>query len=337
MKALVAMSGGVDSSVCAYLAKKAGYECIGVTMKLCQKDINSTDAKDAARVCASLGMEHITADCTEEFKNKVIENFISQYEAGATPNPCIVCNRHLKFGFLMDMAERLGCDKLVTGHYARTENGMLLKAKDIKKDQSYVLYPIERSKLLRVYFPLGDYTKEEVRSIAAEQGFVTARKSDSQDICFVPDGDYASVISQYTNRTYPIGNFVDTAGNILGEHNGIIRYTVGQRKGLGIAFGKPMYVMGKNTQRNEVILCSNEELFSRELTATDFNILVPFGGSIKAKAKVRYNQTEQDAEIIRLEDGRAKVIFDTPQRAIARGQSVVVYDGEVVVGGGIIE
>ncbi len=337
MKALIAMSGGVDSSVCAYLAKRAGYECTGVTMKLCQKDINSTDADDAARVCASLGMEHITVDCTEEFKNKVIENFISQYEAGATPNPCIVCNRYLKFGYLMDMAESMGCDKLVTGHYARVENGMLLKAKDIKKDQSYVLYPIDRDKLSRVYFPLGDYTKEEVRSIAREQGFVTAHKSDSQDICFVEGGDYASVISQYTNRTYPSGNFVDTAGSVLGEHGGIIRYTVGQRKGLGIAFGKPMYVMGKNTERNEVILCSNEELFSRELTAKDFNILVPFDGSIRARAKVRYNQTEQDAQIIRMEGGRVKVIFDTPQRAIARGQSVVVYDGEVVVGGGIIE
>ncbi len=337
MKALVAMSGGVDSSVCAYLAKMAGYECIGVTMKLCKKDLNSTDASDAFKVCRKLGMEHITMDCTSEFKDKVIQNFIDSYEMGATPNPCIVCNRHLKFGLLMEKAVELGCDVLVTGHYARIQDGKLLKAKDIKKDQSYVLYPIDKQKLNNIYLPLGDYTKDEVRAIAEREGFVTARKSDSQDICFVLDGDYASVISEYTGRNYPDGNFVDTSGNVLGTHKGIIRYTIGQRKGLGIAFGKPMYVMGKNTEKNEVILCSDEELFSRELTATDFNMLVPFDGSIRAKAKVRYNQTEQDAEIIRMEDSRVRVVFDTEQRAIARGQSVVVYDGEVVVGGGIIE
>ena len=337
MKALVAMSGGVDSSVCAYLAQKAGYECIGVTMKLCKKDLTSTDAEDASKVCQKLGMEHITMDCTAQFKDKVIDNFIKSYEDGATPNPCIVCNRYLKFGLLMDKAVELGCDILVTGHYARIQDGKLLKAKDVKKDQSYVLYPIDKEKLTKIYFPLGDYTKDEVRAIAEREGFVTARKSDSQDICFVPDGDYASVITEYTNRNYPEGNFVDTEGNVLGTHKGIIRYTVGQRKGLGIAFGKPMYVKAKDTDSNEVILCSNEELFSHECTASDFNTLVPFEDGALLKAKVRYNQSEQPARLYRIGKNRVKAVFESEQRAIAKGQSLVVYDGDVVAGGGIIE
>ena len=337
MRALVAMSGGVDSSVCAYLTQRLGYECIGVTMKLCKKDLTSTDAMDAFNVCQKLGMEHITIDCTKQFKDVVIDNFTNSYENGATPNPCIVCNRHLKFGLLMDKAKELGCDILVTGHYARIQDGKLLKAKDTKKDQSYVLYPIDKDKLTKIYFPLGDYTKDEVRAIADREGFVTARKSDSQDICFVPDGDYASVISEYTDRDYPEGNFVDVSGNVLGLHKGIIRYTVGQRKGLGIAFGKPMYVKDKNIETNEVILCSNEELFSSECTASDFNTLVSFEDGASLKAKVRYNQTEQSATIYRIAPDRVKAVFDSPQRAIAKGQSLVVYDGDIVVGGGIIE
>lgn len=341
MKALIAMSGGVDSSVCAYLAKKAGYECIGVTMKLCQKDIDSTDADDAARVCAKLGIEHIVLDCTNEFREIVIDDFVKNYEDGATPNPCIVCNKHIKFGLLFDKADALGCDVLVTGHYARTDasrGNALCKAKDIAKDQSYVLYPIDRKRLPFVYFPLGDYTKQEVREIAAEQGFVTARKSDSQDICFVPDGDYASVIENITGKNYPKGEFTDESGAVLGEHNGIIRYTPGQRKGLGIAFGKPMYVKSKDIGTNRVILSDNESLFSKELYAKEFNLLTDVSSdSIRAKAKVRYNQREQDATVHFVSDNRVRIVFDEPQRAIARGQSVVVYDGDVVIGGGIIE
>ena len=295
-KALVAMSGGVDSSVCAYLAQKAGYECIGVTMKLCEKDINSNDAKDAAKVCALLGMEHIVLDCRDEFKTRVIDDFVDTYEKGKTPNPCIVCNRYLKFGLLWQKAVEMGCDTIITGHYARIDGGFLKKAKDTKKDQSYVLYPIDRKLLSHIYFPLGELTKEEVREIAEREGFVTARKSDSQDICFVPDGDYASVICRYSGRTYPEGDFADTDGNVLGKHKGIIRYTVGQRKGLGIAFGKPMYVKGKDVDKNRVILAENEELFQRDVSVSDFNLLKDINEkSVRAKAKVRYNQTEQDA------------------------------------------
>ena len=341
MKALIAMSGGVDSSVCAYLAKKAGYECIGVTMKLCCKDMTSTDADDAARVCRSLGMEHHVLDCTKEFRDIVIDDFIRTYEDGATPNPCIVCNRFIKFGLLFQKARALGCDTLVTGHYASIDyerGNLLCKAKDIAKDQSYVLYPIAKDLLGSVYFPLGDYTKAEVRAIAEREGFVTARKSDSQDICFVPDGDYASVIEEHTGKPYPPGDFVDEAGNVLGEHRGIIRYTPGQRKGLGIAFGKPMYVKGKDISTNRVILADNEALFSGELWARDFNLLCDVNSDvIKAKAKVRYNQREQDATVYFESADRVRVVFDEPQRAIARGQSVVVYDGDVVIGGGIIE
>jgi len=340
-KALVAMSGGVDSSVCAFLAMEKGYECIGATMRLCEKDAFSDDARDAAKVCSMLGIKHYVFDMTNEFKEKVIKSFVSSYEEGATPNPCIECNRHLKFGLLYKKAKELGCDTIVTGHYARvikTENGYeLRKAKDISKDQSYVLYSLPRHMLENVYFPLGDITKQEARKIADEKGFVTAHKSDSQDICFVPDGDYASVISSYSGKNYPKGNFVDIHGKVLGEHQGIIRYTVGQRKGLGIAFGKPMYVKEKNLRENEVVLASNDELFSKELMAKDFNFLIPVtGDSIRAKAKIRYNQTEQDATLYPGDDFTVRIAFDEPQRAIAKGQAVVVYRDDRVLGGGTI-
>ncbi len=337
-KALVAMSGGVDSAVSAYLAMENGYECVGATMLLCDRDTAASDAADAAAVCRALGISHHVIDFRNEFKRYVIDSFVASYEKGSTPNPCIVCNRHLKFGLLYEKALSLGCDTIVTGHYARIEDGFLKKAKDISKDQSYVLYCMDRALLGHVYLPLGHLTKAEARAIALEQGFVSARKSDSQDICFVPGGDYASVIESYTKKTYPKGSFVDTKGNVLGEHSGIIRYTVGQRKGLGIAFGKPMYVKSKNADKNEVTLSTDEELFDREITASDFNLLVPMTTDvIEAKAKIRYNQTEQPATVFLLDGGRARIVFDSPQRAAASGQSVVVYDGDIVVGGGVID
>ena len=340
-KALVAMSGGVDSSVCAYLALKNGYDCIGATMRLCEKDAFSTDAEDAAKICKKLGIEHYVFDMTKEFKEKVIDSFVTSYEKGSTPNPCIECNKNLKFGLLFDKAKELGCDTIITGHYAIVEETQLgyelKKAKDISKDQSYVLYVLPREMLPNVQFPLGKITKQEARTIALENGFVTAHKSDSQDICFVPDGDYASVISAYSGKTYPKGEFVDVGGNILGEHQGIIRYTVGQRKGLGIAFGKPMYVKEKDVSKNRVVLASNDELFSKELKAENFNLLIPFDGEpIRAKAKIRYNQTEQDAVLYFEDEHNVRIVFDEPQRAIAKGQAVVVYDGDRVVGGGTI-
>ena len=340
-KALVAMSGGVDSSVCAYLALKNGYECVGATMRLCEKDAFSSDAEDAAAICKKLGIQHYVFDMREEFKSKVIDSFVESYEAGYTPNPCIECNKHLKFGLLFEKAKELGCDIIVTGHYARIENidgeYMLKKAKDVSKDQSYVLYGLKKEMLPYVYFPLGDITKQEARAIAAEKGFVTAHKSDSQDICFVPDGDYVSVIEDYSGKVYPEGDFVDIHGNVLGKHKGIICYTVGQRKGLGIAFGKPMYVKEKDAATNRVVLASNEELFSKELTANNFNLLVSHDGNpIKAKAKIRYNQTEQDATVYYEDCSNVVIVFDEPQRAVAGGQAVVVYDSDRVLGGGTI-
>lgn len=340
-KALVAMSGGVDSSVCAYLALKNGYECVGATMRLCSKDAFSEDAADAARVCASLGIEHRVFDMYDEFEQKVIRNFVQSYEKGDTPNPCIECNRHLKFGLLYEKAKELGCDTIVTGHYARIEKVgeeyQLKKAVDISKDQSYVLYSIDRNILGNIYFPLGDITKQEARAIASEMGFVTAHKSDSQDICFVPDGDYASVISSYSGNICPEGDFVDVAGNIIGRHKGIIHYTVGQRKGLGIAFGKPMYVKEKDAKTNKVVLASNEELFSKELIAKDFNFLIPAPVEpLKICAKIRYNQTEQPATLYPADGNKVRIVFDEPQRAIAKGQAVVIYHKDRVCGGGTI-
>lgn len=337
-KALVAMSGGVDSSVCAWLAMEKGYNCIGATMLLGCMDHTSTDVQDAASVCRSLGIEHHVFDMREEFASLVVEPFVEDYQRGLTPNPCVLCNRHLKLGLLYKKALDLGCDTIVTGHYARVKDGVIHKAKDITKDQSYVLCLVSREVTDSLYLPLGDYTKEEARAIARERGFVTVHKSDSQDICFVPDGDYAGFIEGLTGKSFDKGFFQDTKGNVLGEHNGIIRYTVGQRKGLGIAFGTPMYVKSKQADKNLVVLSSNEELFEKELTARDFNILVPFEErQIRAGAKIRYNQAEQDALVTLLEGGRARVVFDRPQRAIAPGQYVAVYRGDVLLGGGVIE
>ncbi len=340
-KALIAMSGGVDSSVCAYLAKEKGYECIGATMRLCEKDFLSTDADDAARVCDMLSIEHHVFDYSNKFKECVIEPFIKSYEDGFTPNPCVLCNRHLKFGALFEAALTLGCDTIVTGHYARvcTDDGetALRKAIDVSKDQSYVLYVLNRDMLKHIYLPLGEYTKAQARQIAQTVGFVTARKSDSQDICFVPDGDYAKVISDYSGKTYPEGNFVDEDGKVLGTHKGIIRYTVGQRKGLGLSLKQPMYVKEKRIDTNEVVLCQNDALFSRELIACDFNWLIDVpDNEIKAKAKIRYNQSEQDAVLTVIDNGMVRVNFTEPQRAIAKGQAVVAYTGDRVIGGGTI-
>lgn len=350
-KAIIAMSGGVDSSVAAFLMKQKGYECIGATMKLYDNEdiavsrektcCSLDDIEDARAVARRLSMPYYVFNFKDEFVEKVIHNFISTYENGGTPNPCIECNRHLKFAKLFQRMKELEYDYVVTGHYARVEEKdgwfYLKKGVDKTKDQSYVLYSLTQNQLAHIQFPLGDYSKAEIRRIAEEQNFLNARKKDSQDICFVPDGDYAGFIENFTGRVYPAGNFVDKQGNILGQHQGIIRYTNGQRKGLGIAFGKPMYVADKDIENNTVTLCTNEELFSKALTAADFNWLIPNPDSeIKCKARVRYNMTEQSAVAYILESGDVKVIFDEPQRAITKGQAVVLYDGDTVLGGGTI-
>lgn len=350
-KAIIAMSGGVDSSVAAFLMKDKGFDCIGATMKLYDNDdimesgektcCSLDDIEDARSVANRLSMPYYVFNFEDDFKEKVIDKFIATYENGGTPNPCIDCNRHLKFKRLFQKMQELGFDYVVTGHYARVEenNGWfyLKKGVDEAKDQSYVLYSLTQNQLAHIQFPLGTYSKTEIREIAENHNFLNARKKDSQDICFVPDGDYAKFIEGYLGKTYPKGNFIDINGNVLGEHQGIIRYTNGQRKGLGVAFGKPMYVADKNVKDNTVTLCTNEELFSAELIADDFNWLIPNPAKeIKCSARVRYNMKEQPATVYTLENGNVKIVFDAPQRAITRGQAAVLYDGETVLGGGTI-
>lgn len=346
-KALIAMSGGVDSSVAAYLMKKAGYDCIGVTMRLfCIGDASREKSRDpiedARSVTRRLGIPHFVFDFADEFKAQVIDRFVSAYERGLTPNPCIYCNRYLKFDRLCQCARELGCDCIVTGHYARIEREggryCLKKAVDASKDQSYVLYLLTQQQLARTVFPLGGLSKAETRRIAEEQGFINANRRDSQDICFVPDGDYAGAIERYTGKTYPRGRFVDHEGNTLGEHRGIIRYTTGQRKGLGIAAPRPLYVCEKKAEQNEIVLGTNEDLFSTVLDAEDCN-WIAFDTPperLRVKAKIRYRQSEQWAYAFPTGESTVRVEFDAPQRAITAGQSVVLYDGDTVIGGGRI-
>lgn len=351
-KALIAMSGGVDSSVAAYLCKEKGYECMGATMRLFgESDININneksccsldDVEDARSVARNLGIDFHVFNYKQDFKSEVIDRFVAAYERGETPNPCIDCNRYIKFNCLYRRMFELSYDYIVTGHYARIEfNGeryLLKKAKDISKDQSYVLYSLTQEQLSHTLFPLGELTKETTRKIAEENGFINAKKHDSQDICFVSDGDYASFIEEYTGKKYSNGNFVDKNGNILGEHKGIIRYTIGQRKGLGLALPAPMYVCEKDVVNNKVILCSNDELFSSTLFASDFN-WIAFDKppkEFKANARIRYNQKEQPATIYVIDENTLKIVFDSPQRAISKGQAVVLYDGDIVIGGGKI-
>lgn len=345
------MSGGVDSSLAALLMKEKGYECIGCTMKLYENEdagIEKTktccsldDVEDARNVACLLDMPFYVFNFTERFRTQVIDRFVQSYEEGRTPNPCIDCNRYMKFDKLYERAKLMGCEYIVTGHYARIEKEdgkfFLKKALDETKDQTYVLYTLTQDQLAHTMFPLGDLTKRTVRNIAETNGFINANKPDSQDICFVPDGDYASVIEKYTGRICMPGNFVDTEGNIMGRHKGIIHYTLGQRKGLGIAAGKPVYVCEIRPQTREVVLGNPEDLMSRDVYVSDFNWIsgnAP-GGRIRCTAKVRYRQSEQPA-VLSVEGDIVHIVFDQPQRAITPGQAAVVYDGDVVLGGGTI-
>lgn len=351
-KALIAMSGGVDSSVAAKIIKDAGYDCMGATMKLFDNEdigleqektcCSLSDIEDARSVARRLQMPYQVFNFKGDFEEKVIQKFIRTYESGGTPNPCIDCNKNLKFDALCQRATELGYDYVVTGHYAVIEekNGRfcLKKAVDSSKDQSYVLYSLSQAQLARTLFPLGALTKKEVRRIADANGFINANKKESQDICFVPDGDYAVFIEKHTGKTYPNGDFVDKEGHKLGTHKGIIRYTIGQRKGLGLALPAPMYVCAKDIDKNTVTLCSNAELFASTVQAEAFNwvsIDNP-GQPFSASARIRYNMKEAPCTVIPQENRQVQIVFDEPQRAITKGQAAVVYDGDYVIGGGII-
>ena len=351
-KALIAMSGGVDSSVAAYIMRSNGYDCIGCTMKIYDNEdagvpkdhscCSLDDVEDARSVAYKLGMPYYVFNFSDDFKEKIICKFIESYENGRTPNPCIDCNRYMKFDKLYERAKLLGCEYVVTGHYARIdkENGryVLKKALDASKDQSYVLYSLTQDQLAHTLFPLGGTSKDETRRIAEECGFSNAHKPDSQDICFVPDGDYAKVIALHTGKTYAPGDFIDKDGSVIGTHRGIVHYTIGQRKGLGVSAATPLYVCKIDVGQNTVTLGEDRDLFSTELTVGDFNWISgeaprdPF----KCDAKIRYRQKQQPATVFPLEDEKVKIVFDEPQRAITPGQAAVLYDGETVLGGGAI-
>ena len=351
---LVAMSGGVDSAVAALLLKNSGYDVAGITMMLWSEnervldnpfpDILDNNCIDAKKVADLLGIPHYSVSLGETFYREVIERFIAEYENAYTPNPCVFCNKHIKFGALMDKAKALGFSKLATGHYARIEadaNGrpLLKKATDISKDQSYFLWSLTPDILSSVLFPLGELTKPEIREIALQNGFESAHRSDSQDICFIPNGDYVSFIKKHSDKEIKKGQFIDINGKPIGAHEGLIRYTVGQRKGLGVAFGKPMFVKSKNALDNTVTLCENKELFSSTLTASSLNLIAcdTLGEKIRAEVKVRYRHSPAPATVEQIANDRITVRFDEPQRAITAGQSVVIYDGDTVIGGAIIE
>jgi tRNA-specific 2-thiouridylase len=340
MKALIGMSGGVDSSVAVHLMMRAGFDCIGGTMLL--HDSTPDAAQDAEAVAARLGIPFYVFDLSERFRKAVMDDFVGCYERGLTPNPCIVCNRYLKFGAFLDIAREMGCDCVVTGHYAKIEeeNGrfLLKKAADEAKDQTYFLYTLTQEQLAHTRFPLGELTKAEARAIAEEQGFINAKKRDSQDICFVPDGDYMAFMERYTGKTYENGNYLDLSGKVVGRHKGAVAYTLGQRKGLGLAMGAPVYVCGKDMAANTVTVGPNEALFHASLRAADWNWIAIEGlkEPIRVMAKARSRMIEQPATVYPEEGGFARVEFDEPQRAITPGQAVVLYDGDTVVGGGTI-
>lgn len=350
-RALVAMSGGVDSSVAAYLTQQAGYDCVGCTMKLFAGTegedshcCSLSDVEDARTVAARLGIPYYVFNFTDDFREKIMDAFVCAYARGETPNPCIDCNRYMKFDKLFDRAKILGCDCVVSGHYARIERDggrlLLKKARDAGKDQSYVLYRLTPEQLAHVRFPLGDLCKSEVRALAEEQGFLNARKKDSQDICFVPDGDYAAFIERYTGKTFPPGDFITPDGRVLGRHRGLIHYTIGQRKGLGLALPAPLYVSRIDPATNTVTLSPPEGLFTRTLYARDLSATLPEGlpaAPARVTARARYHQPEQPATACVTDDGRLRVTFDEPVRAVTPGQAVVLYDGDTVLGGGVIE
>lgn len=350
-KVLLGMSGGVDSSVSAVLLQKQGYEVIGCTMKLWEPGDSEEDSccesqavYDAKKVCDKLGIPHYTINCKQEFKEKVVDNFIQEYKKARTPNPCIECNRYLKFGAFYQKAKELQCDYIATGHYASIEYSnkyqqyVLKKSKEEKKDQTYFLYTIPKEELEHIIFPLQNYTnKEETREIAEENDLAVAHKKDSQEICFIPNDDYQTFLKKYGNYKNKKGNIVLKDGKVLGQHEGLIHYTIGQRKGLGISYQEPLYVLKLDKEKNEVVVGTEKELYGKKLQVIDLNWMIEeLPETIQCKAKVRYRAKEADC-MVYTKDNSVTVIFDNLQRAITPGQSVVFYDADgVVLGGGKI-
>lgn len=355
-KVMVGMSGGVDSSVAAMLLRDQGYEVMGVTLKLfSDEDIDEaqkegktccalSDVMDAKSVAMRLGFEHLVFNFRECFRENVMQRFADSYLRGCTPNPCIECNRHVKFDKMLRRAIELGYDYIATGHYAVREYDeasgryLLKRPADRSKDQTYVLYSLTQEQLSHILFPLGRLEKKQVRQLAENAGLVNSDKPDSQDICFVPDGDYAGFIRRFTGTDTQEGDFVDMSGKKLGRHKGIINYTIGQRKGLGIAVGHPIYVVKKELDTNTVVLGEESDLYTSSLVADDFNLISvhEITEPMRVTAKTRYSQTDQPATVSSLGNGRYLVQFDKPQRAVTSGQAVVLYDGDIVVGGGTI-
>lgn len=333
-RVLIGMSGGVDSSVAAYLLKKEGYEVVGLTMSLFPKE-NDTSIIDAKQVCQKLNIEHYIVDYTKEFSNKVIKNFIECYQNAQTPNPCIECNKYLKFGLMWQKAQELNCDYIATGHYASIKDNKLCRI-DSPKDQSYFLYKINKEIIPHILFPLSNYlNKDEIRKIAEDNNLTNYNKKDSQDICFIENNDYSSFLEQNLDNLLNKGDFI-YHGKVIGQHKGLIYYTIGQRKGLGISYLHPLYVISLNKENNQVILGDEEELYTKIVNITDINILVDKLPS-KAQAKIRYKSKLTSCNIEIIDNNNLRIIFDEPVKSVTPGQSLVLYDNDIVLGGGIIK
>ena len=342
-KVVVGMSGGVDSAVAAYLLKEQGYEVIGVTMQMWGEDGISDAVADAKRVAEQLGIAHYVPDFRDEFKKNVIDYFTDEYKNGRTPNPCVICNRKVKWEALLKWGSECGAEYIATGHYARItklSNGRYAVRNSVtaRKDQTYALYNLTQEQLKRTLMPIGDYTKDEVREIAGKLGIAVSDKPDSMEICFIPDNDYARYIKNTTGYESIPGNFVDTKGNIIGRHKGIIHYTVGQRKGLGIAMGHPVFVVEIKPDTNEVVVGDDREVFALKLYADRINLMavenIEYG--MRAKAKIRYSHEGADCTLKMVEKDLLECVFDQPQRAITPGQALVLYKDDYVIGGGTI-